>query len=86
MVTGVGIPGWLASGTRLLLPSLDPALVQRLLRRSNYSGVEEREAETLGSLLLERMVNEAATRHATDVAIDRVGDTLQARTWMGRHA
>ncbi|MFC4018965.1 hypothetical protein ACFOW4_13570 [Micromonospora sp. GCM10011542] len=40
--------------SRLLLPDLDPQLVQRSLGRSNYAAVEEREAEMIGSLLLRR--------------------------------
>lgn len=39
---------------RLLLPDLDPALVQRTLGRTNYTGQQEREAETMGTLLLRR--------------------------------
>ncbi|MEU3455364.1 hypothetical protein ABZ671_17465 [Micromonospora sp. NPDC006766] len=40
--------------SRLLLPDLDPELVQRSLGRSNYAAAEEREAEMIGSLLLRR--------------------------------
>ncbi|MEU8262970.1 hypothetical protein AB0C02_20360 [Micromonospora sp. NPDC048999] len=40
--------------SRLLLPDLDPELVQRCLGRSNYAAAEEREAEMIGSLLLRR--------------------------------
>ncbi len=40
--------------SRLLLPDLDPQLVQRSLGRSNYAAAEEREAEMIGSLLLRR--------------------------------
>ncbi|HWS32402.1 MAG TPA: hypothetical protein VN408_06630 [Actinoplanes sp.] len=39
---------------RLLLPDLDPRLIQRFLGRSNYDAAEEREAEMIGSLLLRR--------------------------------
>jgi hypothetical protein len=39
---------------RLLMPSLDPKLVRSILGRNAYSTEEEREAETLASLLLER--------------------------------
>lgn len=41
--------------SRLLLPDLDPQLVQRSLGRSNYAAAEEREAEMIGSLLLRRL-------------------------------
>jgi hypothetical protein len=36
---------------RVLLPDLDPALIQRALNRSNYSTAEEREAEMIASLI-----------------------------------
>lgn len=39
---------------RLLFPDLRPESVQRVLRRASYSGDEEREAELLASLILER--------------------------------
>jgi hypothetical protein len=39
---------------RLLMPSLDPAVVRSILGRNAYSTEEEREAETLASLVLER--------------------------------
>ncbi|MEU8183489.1 hypothetical protein AB0B85_17415 [Micromonospora sp. NPDC049044] len=44
-----------ADASRLLLPDLDPQLVQRSLGRSNYAAAEEREAEMIGSLLLRRL-------------------------------
>ncbi|MEW2145912.1 hypothetical protein AB0869_24170 [Micromonospora vinacea] len=44
-----------ADASRLLLPDLDPQLVQRSLGRSNYAAAEEREAEMIGSLLLRRV-------------------------------
>jgi len=40
-----------AEQARLLLPSLDPAMVRRVLGRTGYSSVEEQEAEFLASLL-----------------------------------
>jgi hypothetical protein len=36
---------------RLLLPSLDPAMVSRVLGRTGYGSTEEREAEFLASLI-----------------------------------
>jgi hypothetical protein len=36
---------------RLLLPSLDPAMVRRVLGRAGYTSVEEREAEFFASML-----------------------------------
>ncbi|MDM4723307.1 hypothetical protein QTQ03_28290 [Micromonospora sp. WMMA1363] len=42
------------AGAALLLPGLDPALVRHMMERTDYTGREEREAEVLASLLLER--------------------------------
>jgi hypothetical protein len=39
---------------QLLLPSLDPGIVSRVLSRSRYSAVAELEAEMIASLILER--------------------------------
>jgi len=39
----------------MLLPDLDPAVVERVLRRTQYSAVEEREAELVASLILQRV-------------------------------
>src|ERR687885_2688680 len=39
----------------LLLPDVRPEVVQRVLRRTTYSAAEEREAELLASLILERI-------------------------------
>src|SRR4051794_16225234 len=38
----------------LLFPDLDPAMVERVLTRTRYSAVEEREAELVASLILQR--------------------------------
>ncbi|MEV6626325.1 hypothetical protein AB0M83_37510 [Amycolatopsis sp. NPDC051106] len=40
-----------AEQMRLLLPSLDPAMVRRVLGRAGYTSVEEREAEFFASML-----------------------------------
>ncbi|HEY0002757.1 MAG TPA: hypothetical protein VGB74_20050 [Actinoplanes sp.] len=45
-----------AQASRLLLPDLDPSLVRAVLGRTNYSEVEEQEAELIASLLLRRSV------------------------------
>jgi hypothetical protein len=47
-------PVSLEEAARLLLPDLQPELVRRLLQRAGYSTDEEREAEILASLILER--------------------------------
>ncbi|MEU6715802.1 hypothetical protein ABZ897_30420 [Nonomuraea sp. NPDC046802] len=43
-----------AEYARLLLPSLDPEMVRRILARTTYSAVEEQEAELLASLIRQR--------------------------------
>ncbi|MFE5857822.1 hypothetical protein ACFQ61_31985 [Streptomyces sp. NPDC056500] len=45
----------LAAQAEELLPSLDPALVQRVLGRAGYSTDEEREAEMLATLIRQRV-------------------------------
>lgn len=40
----------------MLLPGLDPAMVQRVLGRAGYTTAEEREAELLASLIRQRAV------------------------------
>lgn len=43
-----------AEYTRLMLPSLDPDMVRRILARSTYSAQEEQEAELLATLIQQR--------------------------------
>ncbi|MET7879841.1 hypothetical protein ABZS52_23280 [Micromonospora profundi] len=57
-----------ADASRLLLPDLDPELVQRSLGRSNYAAAEEREAEMIGSLLLQRL--RGGLGNADDAPVD----------------
>jgi hypothetical protein len=40
--------------SRLLMPGLDPTVVARVLQRTHYSADNEREAEMIASLILER--------------------------------
>jgi hypothetical protein len=40
--------------SQALLPNLDPVLVRRVLNRTEYSAEEERAAETIASMILER--------------------------------
>jgi hypothetical protein len=62
---------------RSLLPSLDPAMVRRVLGRAGYSADEEREAELLASIIAQR----AARGDRTSTALDeRVGEAL---FWQG---
>ena len=51
---------------QLLLPEADPALVQHLFRRADYSQVEEAEAELLASLILERMRSDQTSAPAPE--------------------
>ena len=41
--------------SRLVLPNLDPVMVQRILSRTAYSEREEQDAEVVASLILERV-------------------------------
>lgn len=50
---------------RLMLPDLDPEMVRRVLMRSAYSRDDEREAELLASLILERTEGSRPTQTAT---------------------
>jgi hypothetical protein len=45
---------WLETMTAALLPDLDPAAARRILGRHDYSSRQEREAEFLASMILER--------------------------------
>ncbi|MFD5247916.1 hypothetical protein ACFWIW_25485 [Amycolatopsis sp. NPDC058340] len=38
------------------MPDIDPGVIRRLLKRTQYDSVREREAETIATLLLERSV------------------------------
>ena len=71
-----------AEFSRQLLPDLDPEVVRSVLRRAAYSAEEEREAEVLASLILERAGRStAANRRPTDpevaALLDRLGHVLE---------
>ncbi|WIX88535.1 hypothetical protein [Amycolatopsis sp. DG1A-15b] len=51
-----------AAAGRQLMPNLSPELVRRVLGRTTYSEVEEREAELVASLLAQRVVRPAEPR------------------------
>ncbi|MFT7870559.1 MULTISPECIES: hypothetical protein [Amycolatopsis] len=53
-----------AAAGRQLMPHLSPELVKRVLGRTTYSEVEEREAELVASLLAQRVVRPAEPRGA----------------------
>lgn len=69
-----------AESSRLLLPDLDPSLVRAALGRTNYSEIEEKEAELIASLLLRRSVLARAHRTPEDAdaspVLDRLHHTL----------
>jgi hypothetical protein len=48
-----GLPAWQGLARRVA-PDISPALVRLMLGRSGYSSLEEREAETLASSILDR--------------------------------
>lgn len=64
---------------RWLLPNLDPGMVRRMLARRRYDTVEEREAETLATLLHQRAgLRRPETPAApTDPLVRRLGRSLE---------
>jgi hypothetical protein len=52
-----------ADTARLLMPSLDPAMVQRMLGRTQYSAEEEQQAEIVASLILQQANRSSPDRH-----------------------
>jgi hypothetical protein len=65
---------------RLLAPEVDQALVRLVLGRSAYSTVEEQEAETLASLILEQASAAPGTAPVVDADTAAVLCRLK-RTW-----
>jgi len=57
-----------------LLPDLDPAMVRRVLRRGGYSSAQERAAEMMASLILQR----ATAQHAVPPVAAGLGDVFGA--------
>lgn len=67
-----------------LLPSLDPAMVRRVLGRTSYSAIEEQEAEMIATLVLERAGRAPRPRRRTgkpelSAVLDRLESTLSGR-------
>jgi hypothetical protein len=65
---------------RAVLPSLDPALVSRILSRTDYTCREEQEAEVFATLLLrhvERQPQESVATLGTTALLNRVGSTFE---------
>lgn len=69
-----------------VLPDLDPAVVRHMLARQIYTCAQEREAELLASLIIERSGRPAAHRDvAGGVLASRLSDVLaDPRTVAGR--
>jgi hypothetical protein len=61
-----------ASHMRRLLPDLDPEMVRRVLGRTTYHAVEEREAELLASLILRRAKRSAMAGPTATAMDDRI--------------
>ncbi len=69
---------------RLLFPDLCPETVRRVLQRASYSTRDEREAELLASLILERVTRTGLVRPTqadsqTTTLLDRLGTSLETR-------
>ncbi|ONI81180.1 hypothetical protein ALI144C_21825 [Actinosynnema sp. ALI-1.44] len=58
--------------TRMLMPNLDPVMVQRILGRTTYQAEQEQEAELLASLITQRAQREAVPGHRTSAVADRI--------------
>lgn len=68
----------ISDGTsQLLTPHLDPSLVRRMLGRTRYSEENEREAETLASLILSRINEWAPSRPPTPVLPAEITELIQ---------
>jgi hypothetical protein len=69
---------------RLLFPDLSPELIQKMLGRTNYSSIQEREAEVTASLIIERInrpiLEPTSTVPTKDAgAVERLERSLQRR-------
>jgi hypothetical protein len=60
---------------------LDPGAVRRALRRTAYDSEQEREAETVATIILEwaSVLDHVVPRSSTDAAADRIGTSLGDR-------
>ena len=67
----------------LLLPHLDPLLIQRVLGRDGYTGPEEEKAETIARLIIDHSVRAAGARPGV---MGRLDDVLGARALRAAHA
>jgi hypothetical protein len=57
---------------RMLMPDLDPQMVQRILGRTTYLVVEEQEAELLATLIQQRAQKEATPDHSTTAVAEKI--------------
>lgn len=64
------------------MPDLDPDMVRSVLGRSVFSGREEREAELIGSLIMDRVTGDARPLAEPPAALDPVNQRLH-RTFGG---
>jgi hypothetical protein len=64
------------------MPDLDPAMIRAVLGRSVYSETEEREAELIASLIMDRAISSAPRGTVQFVNLDPVSQRLQ-RTFGG---
>lgn len=68
-----------------LLPDLDPAMVSRVMGRSRYTEPEEREAEVMASLIIERAggafasTPSAGASSPVDTVLSRLASALGGR-------
>lgn len=61
---------------RLLLPDLDPRMVQRILGRTAYLAVEEQEAELLATLIRHRAQRESVHGPSTTDVAEKINTTF----------
>jgi hypothetical protein len=63
---------------RMLMPGLDPVMVRTVLGRTEYTAIEEQEAELLASLILQRAGRAVSPRPAGHgrTLVDRIEDAL----------
>jgi hypothetical protein len=67
------------TGARLLFPDIDPRVVRDMLGRAGYTDDQEREAEVMASVLLERLTRPQPPPSEVDGALARVDRSLTYR-------
>ncbi|MFI5493434.1 hypothetical protein [Actinoplanes sp. NPDC051859] len=74
-----GVVGIATESSRLLFPDLDPSLVRDILQRSGYSDVQELEAETMATVIQNRIRRAVASDDGPgdcDDTLDRIKRSL----------